>query len=140
MAICGTGLELWMELTADKPRMVFELNDLYQSLVWGKTAQNHSLSTKDFTVTIIKFITMSMALGDLLAAIEFKGQGTFLKDAGIAPKPHSASLFLNLPLRVHQVNDRMGSMFIKLAGVGVCEPTDIACKLRYRHLHPQTYS
>ena len=79
-----------------------------------------------------------MALRYPLLPIEFQGQGMFLQDTGIGPKPHGTALLLNPLLRVHKMNDRMGGFFIKLAGISTREPTDITCKLCHRHLHPQT--
>ena len=80
MGDVGLGLEFRMELTADKPRMVFDLDDLHQIPLGIKPRDHQPFLRQLLTIRIVKFITMAMALGNLFALIRFKTFGPLFQN------------------------------------------------------------
>src|SRR3954470_3329973 len=61
----GPRLQLGVELTADEPRVVLELDDLNELAIRGESAQTHPVLHEELTVVIRDFITMAVALAHL---------------------------------------------------------------------------
>src|SRR5713226_2590875 len=80
---------------------------------------------------------MAMALGYLFLPVEFKGQRVFVQDAGVGPQPHCAPFGFNTPLRVHEVDDRMGALFVELIRVRPVKTADVTSKLHHSYLHAE---
>ena len=81
MGAVGLGLEFRMELTADKPRMVFDLDDLHQVPLGINPRDHQPLLRQLLTVRIVKFITMAMALGNFVALIRLKTSSPLFQNA-----------------------------------------------------------
>ena len=61
MSAVRTALEFRMELYADKPGMIRNLNDLYKAAVRRKSRKPESALRKDLAVIIVKLIAMPVS-------------------------------------------------------------------------------
>ena len=86
MAIHGAGLKLGMKLTAKEPGMLFKLDNLYQTSVRRKPAQNHAVAAQEFAVVVVEFIAGAGGLGKLFFFLQNLIQNT-------PPPPHSLFFF-----------------------------------------------
>ena len=137
-----------MELTAQKPGLVLQLNDLHQIIIRRSAADHQPLCFKLFTKFIIKFIAVTVALVYIINTIGLPGKSVFHQTAGIGAKAQGAALFRILvpglhlisalikPL-LHQINHRMFGLAVKLDAVGIFH-ADGAGKFDHGKLHAQT--
>jgi hypothetical protein len=73
MTIHWARFEFRMELAAQEPGMIFDLDNLDEPAVGRDPAQHHALGGKAFAIVVVEFITMPVALGNLFAAIDLQG-------------------------------------------------------------------
>ena len=64
LRLVGTGLEFRVELYADEPGMVFQLDDLHQPLVRREPSDGQSLLGEQLPVAVVEFPTVTMPLVD----------------------------------------------------------------------------
>src|SRR2546425_2678215 len=81
---------------------------------------------------------MTMPLGYPLFPVEFEGERLLLENAGTSTESHRAAFGLDPFLCLHEMDNRMGTLFIELARIGPIEAADIAGKLHHSHLHAET--
>src|SRR6266545_7401573 len=62
--------KLRVKLATKKPRMALELHDLDQVAVRRQAAKDHASGAKFHTVSVVEFVAVTVALGDLFAAIQ----------------------------------------------------------------------
>ena len=62
MRVEGCGLKLWMELTSDKPGMVFYFYHLHELAIRRNAAQNQTVFLEYLVVTVINLISMPVTL------------------------------------------------------------------------------
>src|SRR2546425_99785 len=135
VTIEGTGFEFRVELHADKPGMIAQLDDLDQLAIRRQTAEDHAPGHKPLTVGVVELVAVAVALGDALFAVEPRRQASIQQDAGISTQTHGAALVHYPALLVHQSDDRVRRVRIDLSRIGVRQPTDVAAKLDHGHLH-----
>ncbi len=81
----GARLQLGVELTADEPRMLRQLDDLDERSIGGESAQAHPVLDEAFAIGVGDFIAVAMALADLRYAVDVGGLGAAGEAAGIRP-------------------------------------------------------
>src|SRR6185295_2486695 len=101
MTIHRSRLELRVKLAAEKPRMIFELDDLDQFTVRRKTAQNHPFGAELGAVTIIELITVAMSFGNLFSPVQFGGEGLVLQHTRESAQAHGTALGVDRLLLRH---------------------------------------
>ena len=69
MGAVGAALEFGVELDTDKKRVVPELHGFDQHIVRRDTADDQALLLKLVAVSIIEFITMTVAFADVLGFV-----------------------------------------------------------------------
>ena len=90
-----------------------------------------------FAILIIELITMAMALKDDGLAICLIGFRAGSKAADPVAQAHGSSLVRYLPLRHHQVNDRIRGLWIEFAAIGPRQPQNVAGELDDSNLQAQ---
>ena len=79
-----------------------------------------------------------MALADPAFAVQFFEYRIWLQATGISTQAHRASFIDDTGLFFHDINNRIGRVFIKLAGMGRFQTADIARIFHDCNLHPET--
>ena len=80
-----------VKLTAEKPWMVFELDDLDQVAIGRQAAQGHPLGGKIRTITVVEFVAVAVAFGNLFPAVQFRRQSLILEKARITSQAHGSA-------------------------------------------------
>src|SRR5205823_6294722 len=102
MAIERTGFELRVELAGEEPRMVGELDDLDEVLVWRQPREHQAFFFELPAKLVVELVAMPVALGDLLLAVEPLRERAVRKHAWIGAEPHRGALLRESFLRRHQ--------------------------------------
>ena len=136
----GARFKLRVELGTHEPRMRLHLNYFYQAVVGKRTGDDHPCRSKLIAVRIVKFKAVTMTLVDILFPIGSVCVGSFPQLAGIRPKAHRTAFFHHVHLGIHQRDDRMGCLDIKLGAVRVRQCTDMTGELYDGALHSKTKS
>ena len=138
MGFCGTGLEFRMELAAQEPGMLAlrQFHNFYQAVVRRNTTQHQTVFCQNFTVLVVKFITVTVAFINQRLSVSLIRQRTGVNLAGIQAQPHGAALIFNIHLVRHQVDDRR-NLRLELAAVGILHAADIAGEFDNGALHAQ---
>ena len=89
-------------------------------------------------VVVVELVPVAVALGDLRRAVAFRHLCAGHDAARIRAEAQRAALVDLIALVRHEVDDLVCAALVKLAGVGVCQPADGACKLDDCDLHAQT--
>jgi hypothetical protein len=66
MGVRGLRFKLGMELTPDKPGMIFEFDDLHQSLIGGESGEDESRFSQRIQIGIVKPVTVAVTLNNQL--------------------------------------------------------------------------
>src|SRR6476646_6788617 len=132
-----------MKLHANKPGMVFVLDDLRQDAVGRHSGETHAALLETSLVRRVDFVTMTMAFGNFGRPIYLRYAAAAREHCIVGAKPHGAAeiaarapllqLVALEPLR-HQADDRFGCR-AELCRVGILDAAKIACSLEHRHLH-----
>src|SRR5512144_2404175 len=132
-----------MKLHADKPGMVFVLDDLRQDAVRRHSGETHAALFETPLVCGVDFIPVTMAFGNFSRPIYLRYATATREYCIVGAKPHGAAeiaacapllqLVTLEPLR-HQADDRFGCR-AELCRVGILDTAQIACSLEHRHLH-----
>lgn len=86
MGTVWTGLQFRMRLRGDEPWMLRKLDHLDDSSVRGSSAKLHTVLKESGTVIVVYFITMTMALGNLLGSVHAICLGILFEDTWISTK------------------------------------------------------
>src|SRR5215831_17421791 len=71
--------EFWMELAADKPRMIGHFNDLNVHAVRSASADAESSPCQNLGVFGVEFVAVAMALRDFGCAVSVRSEGAGFK-------------------------------------------------------------
>src|SRR5210317_2181782 len=96
-----------MKLATEEPGVISNLDDLDEVLFRINSGKDQPAFFQRFTVGVIEFETMTMALTDIFLAINSACQSLLLQRTGIGSKTHCAAFTLDLLLPFHDVNDRV---------------------------------
>jgi hypothetical protein len=80
-----------VELAGEKPGVVFQLDHFYQAVITGCSTDGQAGFDQLLHIVIVKFITVTMAFNDRIAAIYLTSQGTGYEITGLAAKPPGAA-------------------------------------------------
>ena len=133
----GPRLQLGMELAADEPRMIRQLDDLDELAVGREAAQLHAVLDEQLAVLVRDFITMAMALAHLRLAVDLGGARAARQPARIRAEAHRAAHVRHVLLRFHQRDDGIVALRRELRRVAVVEAADVARELDDRRLHAE---
>ena len=138
MRLIRPRFEFRVKLDPHEPGVAGQLNDFNETSVRGESGHIESFFGQDLTKSVVKLVTVAVALGDDVLTIgpiaERVGTGQV---AEVSAQAHSTALVSDLPLFGHQVDDGIACPRVKLAGVGVRKTCDIARELDHGHLHTQ---
>ena len=137
MRIVRTGFELRMELRADEPRMILDLDYLDETVIRQCAGNHHARLRELLPIDVVELIAVAMALMDELHAIGRRRIRPQAHLARISTQAHRAALFLDIDLRAHEVDDRMRGLGVELGAVGIAHAADVARELDNRALHAQ---
>src|SRR5690349_19645097 len=85
------GFEFGMELTAEIPRMIFQLTNFDVDGVGSFTCEAQAVALEDVLIFAIEFVTMPMALADFGLAISRARDAAVSQLAGISAQAHGAA-------------------------------------------------
>ncbi len=114
MRACGPTLELWVELRADEPGMIFQFNDLDQAAICGLPAERHASSLHWLAIAVVELIAVAMALEDDRLAIRRLHLAPRRQAADPLAQPHRATLIGDVALVQHQINHLIMRIGIEL--------------------------
>ena len=133
----GAAFEFGMELYADEMPVIRQFHRFYDAPVRRSATQHHAVLGDDFTVIVVKFIAVAMALVNERLAVAGLQQSAGHNLAGIAAQAHGAAEGNIAILIGHEVDDRVRAIGIELAGVGTGQAADVSGKFDDRNLHAQ---
>mgnify|MGYP001677499098 CR=1 FL=1 len=132
-----TRFQLGVELRADKPRMVLDLDDLDEAVVGQRSRDGKPRTLKLGTKIVVELVAVAMALTDFFLRVSGKALRAFPKLARISPQAHCTSLVLDVLLREHEVDDGMLRLVIEFRRMGVRHAADVTRKLDDGALHAE---
>src|SRR5690242_8484306 len=103
----GPGLELRVELAADEPGVIGELDHLDQRAVGRESGAAHAVLREDVAVGVGDLVAVAVPLAHLERAVRLSDARARAELAGIRPQPHGAPHLLDPFLRAHQRDDRI---------------------------------
>src|SRR5438128_254073 len=118
-----------MELAADHPGVVGQLDNLDQLAVRRVAGDDETSLLQDRSIAIVELPAVSVALVDALFAVRAPGATVQVEPARIGPEPHRSTLLRYPPLRFQEVDHRMRRGRVELGAVGAGQAGDIAGKL-----------
>ena len=131
-----------MELAGFKVGVVLDFHHFYELAV-GRCAGDFQArlfqGDAEFAV-VVEFVAVTMAFANLFALVELGSVGILHELARVSAEAHGAALFGDVLLFVHQVDDRVGCLFVEFRGVGVLPAEYVACKFNHAALHAETNS
>src|SRR6185369_5832109 len=131
-------LEFRMELATDEIRMLRKLDDLHQAIIRASAAQHQARARELLAILVVELEAVTMAFGDLLVLVQLERVAAGLERARISTEAHRAALVLDATLIGHQVDDRIGAVFLELGRAHAFQPAHIARELDHRQLRAQT--
>ena len=96
-----TALKLRMELRSDEPGMMRQFDDLYQAIISRATANLHTMRFHTFTIFVVEFITMTVALKHDGLTVGFIGPSARGQATHPVPQTHCTTFIRHLPLGRH---------------------------------------
>src|SRR5437879_418741 len=91
MRLVRFAVKFGMELAADKKRMFGQFDDFHQLAIGSKTAEDKTRFLELFTIRIIEFVAVAMALVYYEGAVEPLGPGSHDQLARLPAEPHRAA-------------------------------------------------
>src|SRR6185369_4573976 len=131
-------LEFRMELATDEIRMLRKLDDLHQAIIRASAAQHQARARELLAILVVELEAVTMAFGDLLVLVQLERVAAGLERARISTEAHRAALVLDATLIGHQVDDRIGALFLELGRAHAFQPAHVARERDHRQLHAQT--
>src|SRR5882757_8612109 len=119
-------LELRMKLAPDKMWMLRNLDHFNVSPIRSRSRNPQPASNHRVFVFAIELVTMPMALADFSLAIDLVSQCASLNFARPSAETHRPTQFLNAAQLAQLVNHSMWSSLIKLAGISIRQPANVA--------------
>ena len=78
----GLGLELRVELAAEEPRMLVQLDNLHQVAIRRGAADRSARLFQWLTVGVVELVAMAVPLADLALTVGAQGESTFFSTQG----------------------------------------------------------
>src|SRR5687768_11837092 len=133
-----TRLQLGMELTADEPWMIGELDDLDERAVRAHPTQSEPVLDERVPILVRYFIAVAVPLADLGHAVHLGRLAAAREPTRVRSQPHRAAHVGDVLLGFHQADHRVLALRRELARMTVVELEHVARELDDRHLHPET--
>ena len=113
MGMIGAAPEFRMILYAYIKRTIRKFYGFHQSPVRRSAADYKPLSLKQFTVLIVKFVTMPMPFTDQIAFVTTLHRGSGSYHTGICPQSQCSSLVYVAALPRHKINGLICTLLIE---------------------------
>src|SRR5579863_7473583 len=145
MGLEGLRLQLRMELDANEPRMLGQLDDLGQDSIGGHAREAEAGRFQPFLVVDVDLIAVPVALADPVAAVDGTDLAVGLEPAVIGAEPHAAAEITTFvaPLDQvaahpfgHQADDRLVGR-TELGRVRLADAGEVSRPFDHGHLHPE---
>src|SRR3989475_5750191 len=133
----GARLELGVELAADEPGVVGELDHFHERAVGRQPRAPHPVLGQHVAVGVRYLVAVAVALAHLRGAVHMRDARAGAQLAGVGAEPHSPAHLLDAFLRAHQRDHRVLAFGLELARVGVGELADVARELDDRRLQAE---
>src|SRR5258706_6467891 len=130
-------LELRVELAADEPRVIGQLDHLDERAVRRQPRATHPELGEDIAVRIGDLVAVAVSLAHFARAVHLGHARPGAQPAGIGAEPHGAAHLLDAFLRAHQGYDRVLTLGLELARIGVGDLADVAGEFDDRGLQPE---
>src|SRR5712692_6528509 len=134
----GSGFELGVELAADEPGVIGQLDHLDQGAVRGEPGAPHSVFGEHVAVGVGHFVAVTMPFAHLERSVGLRHPRAGTELAGIRAQAHRAAHFLDAFLRTHQRDHWVLALGREFARVGVWKLDHVARELDDRRLQPET--
>src|SRR5690242_1143762 len=133
----GARLELGVELAADEPGVVLELNDLDELPVRREAAQPHPVLHEEVAIAIRDLVTMPVPLAHLGHAVDLGGARATSEPTRVGAEPHRAAHVRHVLLRLHEGDHGVVAFRGELGRVAVLQLADVARELDDGCLHAE---
>src|SRR5690348_1694931 len=133
----GTGLELRVELAADKPGVIGELDHFPERAVRRQAGAAHPILREHVAVGVRHLVAVPMALADLERSIRLGDPGAGAQLAWVRAQPHGPAQLLDALLRAHQRDHGILAFGCEFARVRVGEFDDVPHELDDRGLQAE---
>ena len=137
MRLVGLRLELGVKLHREKPRVIFDFDDLDQIAARVDSADDQTAALKLSDIRVVHFKTMPMALADAGGLVGFRRQRAGRERALVAAEPHGRALVDHALLLLHHVDDGMRRVDVKLGGVRTFQFKHVAAVFDHRDLEAE---
>ena len=137
MRLVRAALELGVVLNADIKVVFGDLDGLHDVAVRRQAGEHEPLFLHERAVVVVELVPVAVALGDVQRAVALRHFRAGHDVARICAEAQRAALVDLIALVGHEVDDLVRATLVELAGVGVGEAADGACKLDDRDLHTQ---
>src|SRR5688500_15392395 len=134
----GARLELGMELAADVPGVVGQLDHLDESPVRGLARQAQPVLRQHVTEGIVDLPAVAVPLAALAARVGLRRARAGTQPRRVLATAHRAAEIREIALRLHEGDDRGLALGRELRAVALREPADVAGELDDRHLQAKT--
>ena len=129
-----------MELHRDKEVVFGNLDRLHNIAVRRSTADQKTGIGKRIAERVVKLITVTVPLGNLLRAVPPVHLCALLHMAGISAQTECAAHINIRTLLRQKINHLMRAHLIKFAGIRIRDPADVTGKFNHGNLHAKTYA
>src|SRR4029077_6035746 len=110
-----TRLELRVELTADEPRVIGQLDDLYERAVGREAGAAHAVFGEHVAIGVRNLVAMAMPLADLERPVGGARARAGRQLTGVGPQPHRPPQLLDPFLGAQQRDHRILALGGELA-------------------------
>src|ERR1700735_2893231 len=136
MTIKRPRLQLGMELPAEKPGMPLQFHYFDQAVVGRDAGRDEADFFERLAIGVVNFPSMAMPLRNARLAIQRRRQRARLQYGRIGTEAHRAALVRDVLLRVHYMDDGIGTVGRVLRSVRALEPEQVARRLDHHHVQP----
>src|SRR5690606_28048259 len=147
VAVARARRELGVELAAEEPRVVRQLDHLHELAVLGRAGEHEPRLLEAVEIVVVELVAVAVALGHGLRAVGRGRERVLLQQAALRAEAHRAALVrmlvaaLDLAGRAAPLgderDDRVRRVALELGRVRAVEPGDVARVLDDRDLHAE---
>ena len=137
MGLVGAALELRVILHTDIKIVPFDFHRLHNVIIGRSAADGQTGRFQFRPEAVVEFIAVAVALGDIQFAVYPVHLGAGDNLAGVSTQAQRAALGGFVALVGQKVNDLMGAVRVKFAGVGIRHACHKPGKGNHGHLHSQ---
>ena len=117
MSLVDAAPQFRVELAPQKPRMIPQFNDFHQIQFRVDAAQVQPVLLQHFPILVVHFVSMPMPLGDPLSSVGAVCLCSRPYLARISPQSHGGPFAFHFPLIRHQIDYRVGGVFVEIGSV-----------------------